>query len=163
VQKSFPKWAKVLPEIKRVQQAQYNLNAYLQELIPMNVDPVNESAGFNFNLYFEHILSKFGLLDLVNDPSTTDPVKVAVTFDGGSISHFPSHMTGGFKLVDKCCIDPKTGLPLFGDSGIDKVQSHLHCFPVKIAFAKDTKALYQVEYQALFALLRDYESEKKFG
>ncbi len=49
MQKSFPKWAKVLPEIKRVQQAQYNLNGYLQELIPMNVDPVNESAGFNFN------------------------------------------------------------------------------------------------------------------
>ena len=112
VQKSFPKWAKVLPEIKRVQQAQYNLNAYLQELIPMNVDPVNESAGFNFNLYFEHILSKFGLLDLVNDPSTTDPVKVAVTFDGNLISHFLGHVTGGFKLVDKQCIDPKTGLPL---------------------------------------------------
>jgi len=27
----------------------------------MNVDPVNESAGFNFNLYLEHILSKFCL------------------------------------------------------------------------------------------------------
>ena len=89
-------------------------------------------------------MSKFGLLHLVNDPSTTDPVKVAVTFDGNLISHFLGHMTGGFKLVDKQCIDPKTGLPLYGYSGIDKVQSHLHCFPVKIAFAKDTKALYHI-------------------
>jgi hypothetical protein len=34
------------------------------------------------------------------------------------------------------------------------VQSHLYCFPIKIAFAKDTKELYRVEYQDFFAFLR---------
>ncbi len=71
-------------------------------------------------------MSKFGLLAIINDPSITDPVKVAVTFDGGSISRFLGHVTGGFKLVDKRCADPKTGELPFGESGIDKVQSHLH-------------------------------------
>ncbi len=102
-----------------MQRAQKNLNAHLQDVIPMTVDAVNESGGFDFKLYLEHTLSKFGLLELVNDPSTTDPVKIAVTFDGGLISRFLGHVTGGFKLVDKRCVDPKTGLPLFGDSGID--------------------------------------------
>jgi hypothetical protein len=71
-------------------------------------------------------------------------------------------VTGGFKLVDKRCIDPKTGELLFGESGIEKVQSHLHCFPIKIAFAKDTKELYRTEYQSLFVFLRDYERENNF-
>jgi len=56
--------------------------------------------------------------------------------------------------VDKRCFNPKTGKLLFGESGIDKVQSHLYCFPIKIAFAKDTKELYRVEYQDFFAFLR---------
>jgi hypothetical protein len=81
------------------------------------------------------MLSKFGLLDLVNDPTNTDPVKVAVTFDGGKISRFLGHVTEGFKLVDRRCINPKTGQLLFGDSSVEKVQSHVHSFPVKLAFA----------------------------
>jgi hypothetical protein len=101
VQKTFPKWAKVLPEIKQLQRAQKSLNAHLQDVIPIIIDNVKESAGFEFKLYLEHILSKFGLLDFVNDPSTVEPVKLAVTFDGGSISRFLGHVTGGFKLVDK--------------------------------------------------------------
>jgi hypothetical protein len=109
VQKTFPKWAKVLPEIKQLQRAQKSLNAHLQEKIPIIIDNIKESAGFDFKLYLEHILSKFSLLYLVKDPSTLEPVKLAVTFDGGSISRFLGHVTGGFKLVDKRCIDPKTG------------------------------------------------------
>jgi hypothetical protein len=41
-----------------------------------------------------------------------------------------------------------------------KVQSHLHCFPIKIAFAKDTKELYRVEYQDFFTFLCEYKQEK---
>jgi len=37
-------------------------------------------------------LEKYGLLDIVNNADTTDPVKVAVTFDGGSISRFLGHV-----------------------------------------------------------------------
>ena len=137
VQRNFPKWAKVLPEIKHIQRAQYR-----------------ETGSFSYREYTDYILSQFGLLDVVNDPSTTDPVKVAVSFDGGSISRFLGHVTAGFKLVDKRCINPKTGEPLFGISGNEKVQSHIHCFPIKVAFAKDTKLLYQLEYSEFFSIFK---------
>jgi hypothetical protein len=57
-------------------------------------------------------------------------------------------------LVDRQCINPMTKLPLFGDTGIEKVQSRLHCFPIKIAFAKDTKSLYRFEYGDFFAFFK---------
>ncbi len=95
VQKKIPKWAKILPEIKQLQRVQKKLNAHLQDVIPTNIDPVRESGAFDYQSYFEHILSKFGLLVIINDPSNTHPVKVAMTFDGGSISRFLGHVTGG--------------------------------------------------------------------
>jgi hypothetical protein len=100
VQKNFPKWAKVLPEIKQVQKAQKRLNEHLQNVLPIAIDDNRESGMFDYNLHLEHILSKFGLMDLINDPNNNKPVKVAVTFDGGSVSRFLGHVTGGFKLVD---------------------------------------------------------------
>ncbi len=162
MQRQFPKWAKVLPEIKRIQRAQYSLNSYLNEIIPIHIEPNRETGRFHYRAYLDYLLSKFGLLDIIDDTSTTEPVKVAVTFDGGSVSRFLGHVTGGYKLVDKRCIDPKTGLLLFGETGNDKVQSHIHCFPIKVAFAKDTKELYRVEYAEFFAFLKEYEREKQF-
>jgi len=162
VQKQFPKWAKVLPEIKQLHKAQKCLNAYLHDKLPISYEPDRETGNFQYREYLEVMLSKFGLLDLVNDPTNTDPVKVAVTFDGGKISRFLGHVTEGFKLVDRRCINPKTGQLLFGDSSVEKVQSHVHCFPVKLAFAKDTKDLYRVEFADLFTFLKEYEAEKGF-
>jgi hypothetical protein len=73
---------------------------------------------------------------------------------------FFSHVTGGFKLVDKWCINPRTGALLFSEMGIEKVQSHVHCFPLKVAFAKDTKALNKTEFGDYFAFLKAYKQEK---
>jgi hypothetical protein len=84
-----------------------------------------------------------------------------VTFDGGAISRFVGHVTGGYKLVDKRCRNPKTNELLFGESGNEKVQSHIHYFPIKTAFAKDTKHLYQVEFSDFFQFLKAYEQEKQ--
>jgi hypothetical protein len=78
----------------------------------------------------EFLLEKCGLLDIINNGDTTEPVKKAVTCDGGSISRFLGHVIGGFTLVDSRCKTPKTGEPLFGDSGHDKVQSHIYYFPI---------------------------------
>jgi len=47
------------------------------------------------------LLNKFGVLEITNDEITMEPVRVAVTFDGGSVSRFLGHVTGGFKLVDR--------------------------------------------------------------
>ncbi len=105
-------------------------------------------------MFLDYLLSKYGLLDIVQSEDALDPFKVAVTFDGGSVNRFLGHVTGGFKLVDKGCIHPITGEPLFSDSGIEKVQSHVHCFPIKIAFAKDTKDFYQLEYRDFIEFLR---------
>jgi hypothetical protein len=43
------------------------------------------------------------------------------TFDGGSVSHFLGHVTGGFKLFDSRSKHPRTNDPLFGDSGHSKL------------------------------------------
>jgi hypothetical protein len=49
------------------------------------------------------MLQKNGLLEIVDDVNTTNPVIVAVTFDGGKISRFFSHVTGGFNQVVPRC------------------------------------------------------------
>jgi len=117
VQKQFPKWAKVLPEIKQLHKAQKNLNVHLHGRIPISYEPDRETGKFEYKPYLEFLLSKF---------------------------------------------DPKTGQLLFGESSIEKVQSHVHCFPIKVAFAKDTKDLYRVEFADFFAFLKEYEAEKEF-
>jgi hypothetical protein len=149
----------VLPEIKQLHRAQRNLNSHLMDIIPFQIEPDRETGRFDYRSYLDYLLSKYGLLEIIFDENTDDPVQVAVTFDGGSVSRFLGHVTGGFKLVDKRCINPITGQLLFGDSGIEKVQSHVHCFPIKIAFAKDTKSLYRLEYSDFFAFLKAYERE----
>lgn len=60
---------------------------------------------------------------------------MTVIFDGGSVSHFLGHFTGGYKLVDKRAKHPKTKEALFGESGHEKMQSHIHCFSIKVALA----------------------------
>jgi len=106
------------------------------------------------------MLARNGLLGLVDDVNNTNPVVVAVTFDGGKISRFFFHVTGGFKQVDPRCKDPRTGALLFSCSGNENVQSHVHCFPLKVCFSKDTKHLYRLEFEDFFAFLKAYELEK---
>jgi hypothetical protein len=91
----------VLPEIKSIQKAQYRLDSHLEDSLPIKLEAGRETGYFEYCQYTELILEKYGLLEIVNNPNTTDPVKVAGTFDGGSISRFLGHITGGYKLVDK--------------------------------------------------------------
>jgi hypothetical protein len=134
----------------------------LNETIPIVVENGRESASFNYRAFTDYVLSRFGLLDIIRDETTTEPVVVAVTFDGGSLSKFLSHVTGGYKLVDPRCVNPQTGELLFGGTGSEKVQSHAHCFPIKIVIAKDTKELYRTEFAEFFQFLREYEREHGF-
>ena len=152
----------MLPEVKSIQRAQHALNCCLAEKIPIHLMQDRETGFFDYRCYTDYILEKFGLLDIIDNPATTDPVMVAVTFDGGSVSRFLGHVTGGFKLVDKRCQNPKTGEFLFGESGNVKVQSHVHCFPIKIALSKDSKQLYQTEFADFFRFLKEYEREKDY-
>ncbi len=161
IQKDFPKWAKILPEIKGIRAAQKKLNAHLSEVIPIKYAQDRETGWFEYRKFTEYMLKKNGLMEIIDDPATTEPVIVAVTFDGGKVSRFFSHVTGGFKQVDKQCINPRTKEKLFADSGIEKVQSHVHCFPIKAAFAKDTKASYKVEFKDFLLFLKTFEQEKQ--
>jgi hypothetical protein len=83
-----PKWAKILPEIKTVQKAQYKLDSHLQDIIPLHLEAGPDTGYFLYRSYLDYILNKFGLLVIIDNPTTNDPVKVAVTFDGGSVSRF---------------------------------------------------------------------------
>ncbi len=140
-------------------------NTYSQwseDSLQIKLEAGRETGYFEYHQYTEFILEKYGLLEVINDPDTTVPVNVAVTFDGGSVSRFLGHVTGGYKLVDKRAKHPKTKEALFGESGHEKMQSHVHCFPIKIALAKDTKELYKVEFNDFFLFSRVYKQEKGF-
>jgi hypothetical protein len=100
IQKSFPKWAKVLPEIKRVRSGQKQLNAHLHNIIPIVYSEDHETGWFQYHQFLEYMLEKNGLLPIINDPNTTNPVIVAVTFDGGkSAVSFPMLRAGSSKWI----------------------------------------------------------------
>jgi len=61
-----------------------------------------ETGYFEYHQYTEFILEKYGLLEVINDPDTTVPVNVAVTFNGGSVSRFLGHVTGGYNSHKIC-------------------------------------------------------------
>jgi hypothetical protein len=61
-----------------------------------------ETGWFQYCQFLEYMLEKNGLLPIIDDPYTTNPVIVVVTFDGGKNSCFFSHVTSGFKQVDHC-------------------------------------------------------------
>jgi hypothetical protein len=152
VQKNFLKSAKVLPEIRHIQRAQYSLNRHLDNIIPIILEDNWETTRFDYRAFTDYILTKFSLMPIITNEDTTNPVIVAITFDGGSLSKFLTHVTGGFILADPCCNNPLTGELLFGENGCTKVQSHAHCFPIKIAIAKDSKQLYCTEFADLFRI-----------
>jgi hypothetical protein len=149
-----------LPEIKSVQKAQYQLDYHLQGALPLHFKAGRETGYFQYHPYVEYFWHKFGLLEINNYAATAEPVRVAVTFDGGSISHFLGYVTGGFNLVDSRSKHPRTKDLLFRDSGHDKLQSYIHCFLIKMAMVKDSKELYHTEFADLFQFLRDFEREK---
>ncbi len=72
----------------------------MQETIPLHLEVGRETGKVECRPYLDYFLNMFGLSVIINDETTMEPVRVAVTFDGGSISRFLGHVTGGFKLVD---------------------------------------------------------------
>jgi hypothetical protein len=81
-------WAKVLPEVKQIQKSQKLLNGHLRDVLPNHIEPDHETERFDYRRFTEHTLSKYGLLDIIDDPNTTEPVQVAITFDGAKISRY---------------------------------------------------------------------------
>jgi hypothetical protein len=60
----------------------------MDNIIPIKYEADQETGAFEYRLFTDYILSKFGLLKIIDEPSTTEPVLVALTFDGGCISRF---------------------------------------------------------------------------
>jgi hypothetical protein len=141
----------------------FNTLIYLESTIPLHLEVGRDTGYFHYRSYLDYILNKFGLLKIIDNPNTTEPVKVAVIFDGRSISRFLGHVTGGFKLVDGRAKHPRTKESLLGDSGHNILPSHIHCFPVKMVMAKDTKELHRNEFGDFFLFLKEYEQEKGFS
>ena len=126
----------------------------MQETLPLHLEVGRKNGKVECRPYLDCLLNMFGLSVIINDKTTMEPVRVAVTFDGGSISRFLGHVTGGFKLVDSRSKHPKSKDPLFGDSGHEKLQPHIHCFPIKMALAKDSKDLHFTELWIFLILKR---------
>jgi hypothetical protein len=58
----------------------------VEEIIPLHLEVGRETGGFDYRSYTEFLLDKYGLLDVINNVETTEPIRVAVTFDGRSVS-----------------------------------------------------------------------------
>jgi hypothetical protein len=95
VQHHFPKWAKVLPEIKTFSMHSIHFIHIWKLLFPSNMN----------------LIGKLGHLN-IGDSWTIYLISL-VYFKLFKISRFVGHVTGGYKLVNKQCINPKTGELLF--------------------------------------------------
>ncbi|MFO0447017.1 MAG: hypothetical protein ACK51L_05025 [bacterium] len=60
----------------------------MQDKIPIEYSPDRETGRFEYRRFLDYMLARNGLLGLVDDVNNTNPVVVAVTFDGGKISRF---------------------------------------------------------------------------
>lgn len=46
----------------------------MEDIIPIKYEADRETGSFDYRQFTDYILSKFGLLDIVDDPNTTNPV-----------------------------------------------------------------------------------------
>jgi hypothetical protein len=108
------------------------LESHGAQLLPYQV--TNNSVKFNVPIATQFILDRHGLWGHVLNK---DHVQLAATVDGGSLSWNVTQVSAGVKVVDPRAIEPVSAMPLFGNSGYDKVQSKYHCYPLYVVIAKD--------------------------
>ncbi len=90
----------MLPEIKSIQKAQYALDSHLEETIPLHLEVGRETGYFEYRSYTDYVLKSYGMLHIIDNPDTTEPIRVAVTFDGGSVSRFLGQVASSLWIVD---------------------------------------------------------------
>jgi hypothetical protein len=69
------------------------------------------------------------------------PVEIDQAIDGLQITTRNNVVVYGLKMVDVAARSPKTGLLLYGCRDRYSVQSRYHCFPLKLAMQRETKAV----------------------
>lgn len=121
------------------------LESHGAQLLPYQV--TNNSVKFNVPIATQFILDRHGLWGHVLNK---DHVQLAATVDGGSLSWNVTQVSAGVKVVDPRAIEPVSAMPLFGNSGYDKVQSKYHCYPLYVVIAKDNKDLYRTHLSQFF-------------
>jgi len=123
----------LIPSSSAVKRVARELENYADKHTPIVYSESGD--GFEFSNYAEvlkMVFDAYGLSDLAK----TRSIEIAVTLDGAKLDNKVSHVTAGFKLVDRDTKDPFTGLPIL--TGISsKVQSRSLCFILKSVIAKD--------------------------
>jgi len=110
----------------------------------VTVLPDGEAVKFSYEKAVKLVLSSFGLSSVAEERS----VHVSGAIDGANITSYLQHVVSGFKIKDRCAIDPMTGLPVFAGMH-SNVQSRLMCFPTNLHMGKETKNKYN-EFRDFF-------------
>ena len=95
---------------------------------------------FNYHNHMRTVLEGFDLVKHAQTGSISPPVQISGTLDGAKLTNNIGHVTCGYKITDPRAVDPLTGIPL-AISG--KFQSRDLCFPLLMAFMKETTRFYR--------------------
>ncbi len=148
----------IINERTKLSRIAKELETYGKELLPYEL--TKTCVKFDIEKATTFLLKKFGLWDFV---MSDDKVLLAATVDGGQLAWKLTQISAGIKLVDPRSINPRTGELLFGETGVDNVQSSTHCFPLYVYIAKDNKDFYDTHLTSFFSKLNKFEDDHSSG
>ena len=134
------------------------LESHGANLLPYTV--TENAVKFDVKAASKFLLDRHGLWDLVLNK---EQVRLAATVDGGELSWNVTQVSAGIKIVDDRALDPLSGLPLFGHSGHDRIQSKFHCYPLYVIIGKDNKHLYRTHLSTFFDDISSFEVQNAGG
>jgi hypothetical protein len=129
------------------------LEAHGETIIPYEL--TKNSTIFDIQTTTEFLLKQYGLWQYVE--RNVSALVAANAVDGGQLVWKLTQISAGIKFFDEHCIDPRTGQPLFGENGTERVQSSGHCFPLQVHLAKDNKDFYNTHLTTFISKLNEME------
>jgi hypothetical protein len=95
----------------------------------------------------------------LDDVAKTRPINIDQSIDTTQLSTRQNLTIWGLKMIDHGARNPKTGERLYGSKCYKNVQSRNHCYPLKMAMRRETKALFKL-FETSFANLMKYSNNK---
>jgi hypothetical protein len=148
----------IINEQSKLSRIAKELETYGKELLPYEL--TKTCIKFDIEKATTFLLKKFGLWDFV---MSDEKVLLAATVDGGQLAWNLMQISADMKLVDPRSINPRTGELLFGETGVDNVQSSIYCFPLYVYIAKDNKDFYDTHLTSVFSKLNKLEDDHSGG
>jgi hypothetical protein len=149
-------WRVLFPSKYKLGKTCRQLEAFGENLLPYTL--TDNSVKFDVKTAVRFLFEYYGLA-CVFENDRSKMVTVAATVDGGNLAWCLTQVSAEIKIVDPRALDPATGEPLFGESGYDKLQSKIHCYPLHVFITKDNKELYQTNLSQFFHYVNSFEED----